>query len=240
MPKLTADNIFRFMRANVVTTPSTGDVRIPYEDEGKKLVWVKLVAAYPGVLTNKDPGPGDDPFGAVYYISFLTPEEAAENEDAFKIYWVEYKGNSPGTKTWLGNESPLMFTALMTGCSFGLGSKTPAGVMAAHVNSANESKTGNPDVHQNQDQYRKLETLGLTDKVVEMSDYLPGEFDMQVKTTPFGFREPFAPMGKTLTRTPRVYGDRSTADWKFYWQKFRLLGKNYTHMGVQKHAGGLF
>src|ERR1700722_6871790 len=123
MPKITPQNIDDFMNVNVVTTPTNinNATDIPYPNPANKTVWAHLIPSFPAVLTN---GNG----GAVYRIEFLTVSQAADDDEAFLIYWVEYEANGQGTATWLGNDAQLMFTATMSGCSFGLGSYTKGGV----------------------------------------------------------------------------------------------------------------
>jgi hypothetical protein len=234
MPILTPANIDAFMDDNIVKTPTDIDnAGIPYADPANKLVWARLESAAPSILTNPKHG------GQVYYIDFLDPAVAANDPEAFLTYWVEYEANGAGTATWLGDGSPLMFTALMSGCSFGLGSATLAGVRAAHVNSMAVSQTGLPDAAQKQDQHQKLVTLNVTAKVVTMDEYMPGAFDTAVKTTPFGYRPRLTggkmPAGRGTINTPSI-----SLPWKFYWQKYRQQGKNHTLLSVTQHAGGIF
>jgi hypothetical protein len=143
-----------------------------------------------------------------------------------------------------------MFTAVMSGCSLGLGSSTYAGVRAAHVNSASASLTGNPDAAQKQDQYQKLVALNLTAKVITHDEYLkgptgvydPSSFDPYVKTTPFGFR-PQLKAGKIpMPGLPGNVGQNKgmSLPWRFCWQKYRTQGKNVTYLGLEQHAGGIF
>jgi hypothetical protein len=237
MPKITPENIHNFMGNNVVTMPGTNSQEIPYVDSNKKLVWASLCASK-GTIDNNNTG------GRVYFLAFLDPDEAADDDDAFLIYWVQYKEDGPGTATWLGHDAQLMFTATMTGCTFGLGSQTPDGVIAAHVNSAEMSKTKLPDESQKQDQHDKLVKLGnLTAKEIAIDQYMPGDFDMQTKTTPFGYRPvltggavPNRKLRNKVSITPSI----TSLPWKFCWLKYKMQGTTFTHLGVQQHAGGLF
>jgi hypothetical protein len=234
MPLLTPANIDAFMDDNIVKTPTDiSNSDIPYADAANKLVWARLQSAAPSVLINPKAG------GQVWYIDFMDAGAAAHDPEAFLIYWVEYEANGAGTATWLGNDSPMMFTALMSGCSFGLGSATLAGVRAAHVNSMAVSATGLPDTAQKQDQHQKLVTLNVTARVVTMDEYMPGAFDTAVKTTPFGYRPQLTggrmPSGRGTVDTPSM-----SLPWKFYWQKYRQQGKNHTLLSVTQHAGGIF
>jgi hypothetical protein len=236
MPKITPQNVVEFMSVNIVKTPSNlKSNAIPYVNREKKLVWARLEKIEPewAPLT-----PGN---GAVYRMDFLTNIQAYDTPDAFLTYWVEYEGDGPGTTTWLGKDAPFMFTALMTGCTLGLGSQTLNGVMAAHVNSKSASKDGNPDEFQKEDQHRKLENLGLTTKEITIDQYLPGQFDPYMKTTPFAYR-PQLSGGKVSKGGVKVVQcpTMSLLPWKFCWQKYKQHGKNHTHLGVKQHAGGLF
>ena len=146
-------------------------------DASAKLVWAKLGLAFPSVLTGNSGG-------SVYALEFVPPNLV--DAETFLIYWVEYKSDGDGVPTWLGWELPLMFTAIMSGCSFGLGSATMAGVRAAHVNSMSKSQTGRPDEAQLADQHTKLVDLDLTQTEITPANYVPGVFDVNVQTTPFG------------------------------------------------------
>jgi hypothetical protein len=237
MPKLTPSNVQNFMATNVVKTDATiTSGKIPYEDRGKKLVWAQLELSDGSTVTN-------EPNGRVYFLKLVSADVGMADPEAFRIYWVEYEANGPGTGTWLGDDEHLMFTALMSGCSFGLGSYTNAGVMAAHVNSMKVSPTGNPGVEQTQDQFLKLQALGATTKVIEPDHYMPGAFDPTVRTTPFGFRPQLS--GGVMPNRKAVGGVSYNSGigglpWKFYWLKYKGLGRSVIHDGVKQHAGGLF
>jgi hypothetical protein len=213
MPKLDPNNIEAFMTEYVVKTPTALNGPIPYTDSNKKLVWAKLSEADP-------PSRLAGSAGGIFVLNFVTAEE--KNDDAFLIYWVEYMADGDGVATWLGRDSPLMFTALMTGCTFGLGSATAHGVMAAHVNSMSKSKTGMPDKDQIKDQHKKLKKLNLKKWEISPKIYLGSigkKFDTQLKTTPFGFRS-----------------GRGSEKWNFCWQKYKQVGAEHHHMGVARHA----
>lgn len=230
VPKLTPNNIHEFMSNNIVKTPTDiSNADIPYSDPAKKLVWVRLGSAFPSVLTAGE--------GTVYALEFVPSNNTTA--DSFLIYWVEYEADGNGVATWLGDDTQMMFTAIMSGCSFGLGSATQAGVRAAHVNSMSASATGVPDAGQLKSQHKKLKKLGLTTKEITPDIYMPGDFDTGIKTTPFGYRPQLAG-GKVPMRGQVADTSGMSLPWKFCWQKYRVAGKNVTHIGVSQHAGGLF
>ena len=220
-PPFTPNNILRFMDNNIVKV--TGDEFPPYVDKNKKIVWISL-----------DPLPGytiqNKPDGQVYLLEFLDPTDGPNDPNGFLAYWVEYHPDGDGVPTWLGKEVPYMFTAIMNGCSFGLGSQTYDGVLAAHVNSKSASLTGAPDAPQIKSQKKKLKALNLATKIIDPATYL-GPFDRLVMTTPFGVRAQLQGDG--------VHASLSLP-WRCCWQKYRSPGKQMIHMGVKTHSSGLF
>jgi hypothetical protein len=230
MPKLDASNIEDFMKENILKVPTDiSNAAIPYVDAAAKTVWAKVASGFPSVLDGGE--------GKVFFLEHVPVNKVTP--DCFLIYWVEYEADGKGVATWLGHDATLMFTAIMSGCSFGLGSQTPDGVRAAHVNSMSKSESGVPDDAQLRSQHKKLEKLGLTAREITPDIYLPGPFDAAVKTTPFGFR-PQLKGGMIPARGQAVQSPGMSLPWKFCWQKYRVMGKNVTHMGVAQHAGGLF
>jgi hypothetical protein len=242
MPPFTRHTIKTFMEANVVRCPTTDleQVNIPYVAGEPGVVWAYLrnLCAPTSVPRCTLEGGG----GNVYKLEFLTEALGQQNNDAFKTYWVPYKSDDVGTLTVLGNDANFMFSARMTGCSFGIGSHAGDGVVAcAHVNSMSSGTAINKESQENQlEQQKKVqraflyshrktgpntfdESRNLTKRIISFDMYMydNGNFDTSLSMTPFGVHATGGP-------------------WTFYSQRYRGIGLNVRHAGVIKQVSGVF
>jgi hypothetical protein len=108
-----------FMRTNLVR-PNLGGAVF-----GNDPIWMTLVADKPAAL----------PDGQVIRAWSITLG-AADRPDSFKAYWCPYAIDTTRSVT-IGPAATLMFTADMTGCSLGVGSRTITGhQLVSHANCA--------------------------------------------------------------------------------------------------------
>jgi hypothetical protein len=225
-----------FMGLNVVRCPTRPEeqANIPYVPTKPHVVWARLENqsgqnAIPRVALV-------GAAGNVYKLEFLTQAEAGNRNDAFETYWVPYRENCPGTLTILGNDARFMFTARMSGCSFGLGSYTAGGVVgAAHVNAMTVGiATAGSDLVKMEAQKKAQRTYlashgttnaanALVRRVISYDNYMldtQGNLDIGMSSTTFGVHQ--------------IGGD-----WRFYTLRYRGVGLNVTHSGVNLQVSGV-
>ena len=171
-----------FMRKNIVVSP----LENPGLDKYTNKNTVKLsIAAYPEMqVANK-------PDGGVYKIVF------EDSEHAIEAYWCPYHTNDVGSVT-LGTDAKWVFTAAMSGCSFGIGARALDGTLRiSHANSKNSSAAygiSTPeDVQPAMDQQRRVQRHFLAEqhsinKVVNYKHYMGDgdNFDTTSRSTTFG------------------------------------------------------
>lgn len=232
----TRDTLKTFMRQNIVRCPSTPgeQANIPYVPHEQGVVWARLEnQSADGYLPRCiiESGSG----GNVYKMEFLSPEQAQDRNDAFKIYWVPYYENSTGAFTMLGNHAEFMFTARMTGCSLGIGSYVADGVVgAAHVNAKNSGDADPGSSMDKMEQQKKVQRAFLyshgknnpahrvTQRIISYDMYMldnSGQVDMSLSSTTFGVHSLNQP-------------------WKFYSLLYRGQGTRVVHAGLKKQVSG--
>jgi hypothetical protein len=241
LPRLKASNILAFMNQNVVIVTTADFDGLRYASLAKKTVRLHLVPRAGKQAIYQDGTRG----GGVYH---LRPGRAVDrgggSSHSFLAFWVAYRPDG-GTGTWLGADVDLMFTATMSGCSSGVGSRTDNGVMAAHANSAKVTgqhaarlQSENPGMSlseiaprallaQIRHQHQRLTALGTADRVAHPNVYLSdGAGGIRLgNSTPFGVREA---------------GAGGRWGWSVYWQRYDDLGgTGVHHRGVSKHIDGL-
>lgn len=149
---------------------------------------VKISESRPHVVTIKEmagsPRIVNSPGGKVYYLSADTA--SCGPGEKVPIFWVGYKQNdvTPGMLT---NQSRIMFTANMDGCSLGVGSQAgDGGCLVMHANKASGTGGG---LAQTLAQHDQLKT-GYGDQdffEVQPSTYMDGMGASGVfKATNFG------------------------------------------------------
>ncbi len=123
------------------------------------------------------------------------------DQDTFSAYICPYADNQSHS-IQLGNASNLMFTAEMTGCSFGVGIPGPHGdVLVTHSNEK-DLATPTSTAPQEQGQLQQLQNLGTDFKMLQPSSYR--EFDA---ANDIDFRA-------------TTVGIRSGGKWEFWYQNY--------------------
>jgi len=116
---------------------------------------------------------------------------AKTGADVFKAYWCPYVEDSCQSIT-VGRDGNFMFTAVMNGCSFGVGSANGSGGrMVAHINLKSQSNMAGK-------QNNILKGMRLGEALVDPGIYMAG--DKPVHVTTFGVR------------------DENQDDWRFFYQ----------------------
>ena len=125
----------------------------------------------------------------------------ARNGDAetFSAYICPYRTDA-SLSTHLGNAARLMFTAEMTGCSFGVGIPNAQGVLVMH---SNESALATQDstAPQVQGQLQQLQNANANARMLQPGQYRQvGDGGMDTRATTMGIRV--------------------NTDWQFWYQNF--------------------
>lgn len=169
------------------------------------------------------------PNGKVYWLDFAKATD--QSDDVIEIYWAPYFDDQVAPPTMLGNKSNFMFTAVMSGCSFGVGSAAGKGIVGvSHANAKRSGSKGNSGLEgeaamkqQKNIQQHMLYSEDMSQHIISYEAYmkLNGSLDLQVQTTTFGVHE--------LNKS-----------WSFYTLRYKYLGGgNYNHYGVQPQVLGV-
>lgn len=127
---------------------------------------------------------------------------------AIKAYWCPYIPNDTGVIT-LGSQATYMFTAGLTGCSFGFGNPSSDGALrVAHANSQEEDKNS-----QSEAQAKQLVSKNI------IQSYSPKEYrtDSDGQST--------------------IFGIRGIIHWRIFAHKFKLNTPMLEDLGVKRIYG---
>jgi hypothetical protein len=208
---------------------------IPYIPTKPNVVWAYLVnqsvpTYIPTMTFNGPPG------GAVYKLEFLTPLQAGTRDDAFETYWVPYAQDTPGLLTMLGNDAEFMFTAKMTGCSFGIGSHAGNGVVGvAHSNAMASGSAVQGDDQRKRDTARRVQQ-----GMLRAHRHDPGGIDLSVRIISYDM---YMMNGAALDaqQGSTTYGVHDlNQSWFFSTLKYSEAGRTITHRGVTLQVSGAF
>ena len=136
--------------------------------------------------------------------------------DITSAYICPYIPGQTRTRT-VGNWANLMFTAELTGCTFGVGSVARDGTqLVCHANDANAGMVGGALGQQNAQQQQAQNVLGGTPTLFEPSQYRPA-------TT-------------TLDMRSAIVGVRKNDVWQFWAQVFEFTGTGLADMNLVQIA----
>jgi hypothetical protein len=168
--------------------------------------------------------------GAVYRLKDAKPTAA----DHLIAYWCPYHDNRQ-LGVMLEGDAPYMFTAVMDGCSFGIGSANPDGSRAVfHANMKKAAGTMKPEKQKSvekaigrqvAEQNKLLSHMFVPDGNIIGPEFYGGGIDLPGG----GWSTTYAVKFRSTTVGLRVKGQ-----WTFYTLRFRPLnkGKAYEHHGL--------
>ncbi len=111
----------------------------------------------------------------------------ATDAESFAAYICPYRTDASLSKQ-LGNAASLMFTAEMSGCSFGIGIQSKAGVLVMHSNEARLATQDSTDP-QVQGQLQALQTGNASARMLQPGMYRHVDDDgMDTRSTTLGIR----------------------------------------------------
>jgi len=211
--------IVDFMRNNIVKCGVTNPEGRLISDRGT--VKIRPIEAMGNI--------GGKPMGKVYWFEFVNAADTSD--DLLEIYWAPYYGNDVAPPTILGNGSHFMFTAVMSGCSFGVGSSPGNGVVGvSHANAMNSGDKSNTGLEgdaamsqQKNVQQHMLYSEDVSQRIISYDAYMKvdGALDLGMQSTTFGVHE-------------------LNQSWSFYTLKYKYLGGgSYVHFGVERQISGV-
>ncbi|MEJ0019260.1 MAG: hypothetical protein WDN25_22435 [Acetobacteraceae bacterium] len=120
------------------------------------------------------------------------PPDAVIDPNPLTVYFCPYHDNST-LGAVVSNGANLMFTTQMDGCSFGIGSASPAGNrLVYHTNEAAVGGTGGPGAQSNAQDRSLRDNFGATNTNIEAilapNDYRTSRRGTVYKSTTFGVR----------------------------------------------------
>lgn len=194
-----------FMEENILRCQFfDGNVKI--SDSRPLVVTVKVMASDPKIVNR--------PNGKVYYLT--TDVTGCDLSSKIPIFWLGYKDNET-VRGMLDNNSKLMFTANMDGCTLGVGSQN--GLGGCLVSHANSKKSG----PQNQ---------GL-DQHTQLTDVFDGGDFWTIDPTAY-----MDGMGGTHIFKGTNFGMNQDGWWMFHTHRWMQLGSstagNYLHGGTEE------
>ena len=120
----------------------------------------------------------------LYLVRLATPNDA----ESFTAYICPYRTNA-SLSTHLGQNAALMFTAEMTGCSFGVGIPNNGGVLVMHSNEA-QLATQNSTAPQVQGQLQQLQGANANARMLQPGQYrMVGDNGLDTRSTTIGIRK---------------------------------------------------
>ena len=158
--------------------------------------------------------------------------------DHFRAYWCPYKPDHQ-LGTMLEGDASYMFTAVMSGCSLGIGSATQNGGRGVfHANMASVGKLKDPNDAQNPKKVRKAVGQQMKEQKKKLLHMLVPEQNI-IDPTFYGDGIGESKFGSTVAYEVKLksttMGIRATTgQWTFYTLRYRRLngGKTYEHHGL--------
>jgi hypothetical protein len=214
------DDPLQFMREHVIlpdlvedqaTNPGQSDVRR-----------FTLVEAETFQVTNRE--------GAKVYRLIDVPDDD-EPDDYLSAYWCPYRANHQ-LGAMLEQDAVYMFTAVMDGCSFGIGSATPDGSRAVfHANSAavgDQARGTDPTRQKKVQKGLKAQTKHqaklLSHMRIEGGNVIdPNFYGGGLEQTSGAY---------TVKYKSTTVGLRTARGWTFYTLKYRRASRSIEHHGL--------
>jgi hypothetical protein len=162
----------------------------------------------------------------------------------FDAFWCQYEENKTFSVV-VGPDADVMFTATMTGCSLGVGSRTESGHrLVSHANCARVGVSVNSELQDSEPEIRlvKAREAQQNAQLESLQETHEGDSGLQIVDPSKYRRDPnwqpidLKPNLQELSSTTFGVRDKKTNDWAFYVQKY-WVGKKPRLIGVVFVAG---